>query len=429
MTALHFLCSRIGPVDEELENIGIVIARCLVNNGWDINKFTTVGDGRSVVYFAERNRLNKIASIIHTMMPAGHKSQKWRTKQTLARTMETTLRSATKMENELLLWCSRGFVGKINDNDNNLETSNNTLASCSDALFNKLIYDREKKIEDERWAKFYADVSKGNINRREKEKILEAEEERLLKKKEDEAMGIQAHDVETEGERICDVLQREQYRKQWLGHCVLAACSRGYQIFQDQGIIKCRPTQPAINYDRDYVDENGFSALHYAALRCQRKLCMILIGSGWDPNQIVRRLGMYFNNTCATLSARGGDSILSEGLSLYVNAEISDFTKWISESDAREEQRHREKLALEKKLQEEKDLRVQKILSILHACGMAKSCDDKFVTRMKPDRLEELATITKDDLMKCGVTKLATRTILRKLPGALKQYQKQQAAI
>ena len=43
MTALHFLCSRIGPVDEELENIGIVIARCLVNNGWDINKFTTVG--------------------------------------------------------------------------------------------------------------------------------------------------------------------------------------------------------------------------------------------------------------------------------------------------------------------------------------------------------------------------------------------------
>ena len=177
------------------------------------------------------------------------------------------------------------------------------------------------------------------------------------------------------------------------------------------------------------MDENGFSALHYAALRCQRKLCMILIGSGWDPNQIVRRLGMYFNNTCATLSARGGDSILSEGLSLYVNAEISDFTKWISESDAREEQRHREKLALEKKLQEEKDLRVQKILSILHACGMAKSCDDKFVTRMKPDRLEELATITKDDLMKCGVTKLATRTILRKLPGALKQYQKQQAAI
>ena len=49
-----------------------------------------------------------------------------------------------------------------------------------------------------------------------------------------------------------------QYRKQWLGHCVLAACSRGYQIFQEQGIIKCRPTQPAINYDRDYVDEMVF---------------------------------------------------------------------------------------------------------------------------------------------------------------------------
>ena len=50
------------------------------------------------------------------------------------------------------------------------------------------------------------------------------------------------------------------------------------------------------------------------------------------------------------------------------------------------------------------------------------------LTRMKPDRIEELATITNDDLMKCGVTKLATRSILRKLPGALKQYQKQQAA-
>ena len=30
MTALHFLCSRVGPVDEELENVGIVIVRCLV---------------------------------------------------------------------------------------------------------------------------------------------------------------------------------------------------------------------------------------------------------------------------------------------------------------------------------------------------------------------------------------------------------------
>ena len=123
------------------------------------------------------------------------------------------------------------------------------------------------------------------------------------------------------------------------------------------------------------MDENGFSALHYASLRCQRKLCMILIGSGWDPNQIVKRLGMYFDNTCASLSLRGGDTILSEGLSLYASAEISDFTTWISEADAREEQRHREKLAEEKKLQEEKDLRVQKILSILHGCGMAKSCD------------------------------------------------------
>ena len=111
-------------------------------------------------------------------------------------------------------------------------------------------------------------------------------------------------------------------------------------------------------------------------------------------------------------------------VSLFAAAEISDFTKWISEADAREEKRRLEELALQKKLQDEKDLRVQNILSILHTCGMAKSCDDEFVNRMKPDRMEELVTITNDDLMKCGVTKLAARSILRKLPGALKQYQK-----
>ena len=50
-------------------------------------------------------------------MPGGHKSQKWKTKQSLARDMTTTTRPATKMENHLLLWCARGFVNSKKNNE------------------------------------------------------------------------------------------------------------------------------------------------------------------------------------------------------------------------------------------------------------------------------------------------------------------------
>ena len=54
---------------------------------------------------------------------------------------------------------------------------------------------------------------------------------------------------------------------------------------------------------------------------------------------------------------------------------------------------------------------------------MAKSCDDAFVEKMKPDQVDDLIHIGMEDLMRCG-EKLAARSISRKLPGAVKQYQK-----
>ena len=142
---------------------------------------------------------------------------------------------------------------------------------------------KEKAIEDARKSKFYSDVSKGNINRVERERIEEEERAKLERLKEEEALGIEPYDAEEEGDKICDTLQQTQHRKQWLGKCVLAACFHGYQLHVDQGIIKCKPVQPAIDYNNTFVDENGFTALHYASLRCHRKITMILIASGWAP--------------------------------------------------------------------------------------------------------------------------------------------------
>ena len=107
---------------------------------------------------------------------------------------------------------------------------------------------------------------------------------------------------------------------------------------------------------------------------------------------------------------------------------MTDFTSWILEADAREEKRRLEKIALMKKLAEEKAERIATILSILHKCGMAKSCDDAFVEKMKPDQVDDLIHIGMEDLMRCGVKKLAARSISRKLPGAVKQYQKKKGA-
>ena len=80
------------------------------------------------------------------------------------------------------------------------------------------------------------------------------------------------------------------------------------------------------------------------------------------------------------------------------------------------------------KLAEEKAERIATILSILHKCGMAKSCDDAFVEKMKPDQVDDLIHIGMEDLMRCGVKKLAARSISRKLPGAVKQFQKKKGA-
>merc|ERR1712216_251070 len=323
MTALHSLCARKGPIVlEGFENKGIAIARCLIDNGWNVNKFTTAGDGRSAVYFAERNKLHKIAAIIHTTMPPGHKSQKWRSKQTLARNMKTTQRPATKMENHLLLWCARGFVNTSKNNATTIDESNKDEMSLDcDESINTRIMAKEKETENKRKAKFYSDVSKGVINRLEREKIEEEERVKLERLKEEEALGIEPYDAEVEGDKICDQLQGRQYRKQWLGKCVLAACFHGYKLYEDKGLIKCKVSQPAVAYDKSFVDENGFTALHYAALRCHRKICMILIASCWAADQTVRRLGQYYNNDCSKLALRGGDPVLSEGLSLFTSGE------------------------------------------------------------------------------------------------------------
>ena len=429
MTALHSLCSRKGPlVLDGFENIGVAIARCLINNGWNVNKFTTNGDGKSAVDFAERNKLNKIAAIIHTTMPGGHKSQKWKTKQSLARDMTTTTRPATKMENHLLLWCARGFVNSKKNNEAIDGNEESKLPSDADESIDTHIMLKEKAIEDARKSKFYSDVSKGNINRVERERIEEEERAKLERLKEEEALGIEPYDAEEEGDKICDTLQQTQHRKQWLGKCVLAACFHGYELHVDQGIIKCKPVQPAIDYNNTFVDENGFTALHYASLRCHRKITMILIASGWAPDQTIRRLGQYYNNDSSKLALRGGDETLSEGLTAYASTEVTDFTSWILEADAREEKRRLEKIALMKKLAEEKAERIATILSILHKCGMAKSCDDAFVEKMKPDQVDDLIHIGMEDLMRCGVKKLAARSISRKLPGAVKQFQKKKGA-
>jgi len=203
-TALHALCSRKGPFDEAINNTAMDVCRTLVNGGWDVCKFSNDGDGFSPVDLAERNKLGKVAVILHTLMPHGHKSVVWKTKQSGMRDFSTSSRAATKEENLYLCWCARGWTGGEQDDDSH---------------FDKYV-EPEKKEEPVQFMNLLA--------KEEEDARLKAEEEARAKLLDENPFVLPPHEGPHAYEDQCANKQR---RRQWVGNCLLAAVLHGYQLY------------------------------------------------------------------------------------------------------------------------------------------------------------------------------------------------------
>jgi ankyrin repeat protein len=388
-TALHGMCTRKGPFDETTNNTAMNVCRTLVNGGWDPCKFSNSGDGFSPVDLAERNKSGKVAVILHTLMPHGHKSVVWKSKQGQLRDFVTSSRAATAEENLFLCWCARGWTGGEEDDDR-----------C---------FDKYVPPETEE-----APVAFSNLAAKEEEENrLIAEKEAWEKMLEDNPFVLPAHEGPHAYEDQCAKRQR---RRQWLGNCLLAAVLHGYQLHYDKGIMKCRPVRPIIDYDPSFTEENGFSALHTAAFRKRRNIVGALISAGWDPSRQVMRTGKFVLSNAAKVAEMGGDGVMCAGLNLVMSRELIDFAEWMIYSKEREVALRIAKEEERKRLAEVEAARVASILKVMYSVGLPKKgFGEAFMETCKPVGIADLLSVTKAQLLSIGIKSNLAATISRKL--------------
>eukprot|EP00505_MAST-04D_sp_SCG-Rhode-Island_P001096 Stramenopile-MAST_4_protein_1096 len=384
-TALHYLCSRKGPLIIENDNKGMEIGRALVNAGWNVNKFSVVGAGRCAVDIADRNKLGKIAVTLHTLMPAGHKSVVWKDKQSAARNMKTATRAATREENLMLCWCARGWTGGSGDLDSVYEDEPQRPPTPP-AQFGQIIITPRSEEQDQGLPE------------------------------DDDPFVIPAH----EGPRACESLLQRQKRRQWLGHCLLAAVLHGHELYEEQGLFKCRMSRPAVTYDIEFEEENGFTALHTAALRGRRNIVGALVAAGWDPLKKIMRQSRFLYADAEQMAKFCGDETLRMGIEAVTDPQVNliEFSMWMVRGKEREEEMRVAQELQRQRLAELEAARVARILKVVHKLGLPDQLDDAFIrftNRTSRMEIADLTGITKEDLILCGLKPMAAGNISRKI--------------